>query len=283
MAMVPQPTSDDACEDRGNPYVCGYTPASIQIMASRTADVHARFLLPYLRPGMRLVDLGCGPGSITVGFAKIVAPGEVVGVDIEQTQIELANAHAADQRVANARFEVGNVRDLPFPDGAFDVVFGHTILMQFQDPIPVLREVSRILKPGGLAGFREPCFARNLSEPPDSAQDRLWKLFGRVLAHNGGDIDIGLRLGALLRSAGFGGLVMSASFSGAWTPEANRDTCERNARLCEEAGFMRQAIALGLIGADGAATIATALRGEARDPFAFHATAWREIVGSKTA
>jgi hypothetical protein len=114
--------------------------------------------------------------------------------------------------------------------------------MQFQNPIPVLREVSRILKPGGLAGFREPCFAHNLSEPPDSAQDRLWKLFGRVLAHNGGDIDIGLRLGALLRSTGFGALAMSASFSGSWTPEANLDTCERNARLCEEAGFMKQAI-----------------------------------------
>ena len=283
MTTVPQPTSGDAREVRGHTYVCGYTPASIQIMASRTADVHARFLLPYLRPGMRLVDLGCGPGSITVGLAKSVAPGEVVGVDIESTQIRLASAHAADQRVANARFEVGDVRDLSFPDSAVDVVFGHTILMQFQDPIPVLREVSRILKPGGLAGFREPCFAHNLSEPPDSAQDRLWKLFGRVLARNGGDIDIGLRLGTLLRSTGFGSLAMSASFSGAWTPEANLDACERNARLCEEAGFMKQAIALGLIGPDVAATMATALRGEARDPVVFFATAWREIVGWKPA
>jgi hypothetical protein len=76
---------------------------------------------------------------------------------------------------------------------------------------------------------------------------------------------------------------MSASFSGAGTPEANQETCERNARLCEGAGFMKQATALELIGADVVATMATALRGEARDPGVLFATAWREIVGWKPA
>jgi SAM-dependent methyltransferase len=283
MTTVFRPRSADTSGDPENIYVCGYSSASVQIMASRTAEVHARFLLPYLQPGMRLVDLGCGPGSITVGLAKIVAPGEVVGIDIESTQIGLARAHAAEQAVTNARFEIGDVRQLSVPDSAFDVVFGHTILMQFQDPIPVLSEVQRILQPGGVVGFREPCFVSNLSEPPDSAQDQLWKLFGRALAYNGGDIDIGRRLGALLGSTGFGRLAMSASFSGAWTPEAKHDSCERYARLCEEADFMKQAIGLGWIGPDAAATMVRALRAEGEDPAAFFATAWREIVGWKLA
>ncbi len=283
MTAVPGPLPDDAASDRRNVYVCGYSSASVQIMASRTAEVHARFLLPHLKRGLRMVDLGCGPGSITVGLARIVAPGEVVGIDIEPTQVALARALAAEQEVTNVRFELGNVRDLPFSDSVFDVVFGHTILMQFQDPMPVLTEVRRILKPDGVAAFREPCFAHNLSEPLESAQDQLWKLFGRVLAYNGGDIDIGQHLGALLQSAGFGRLVMSASFSGAWTAEAKQDTCQRYARLCEEADFIKQAIALGWIGPDVVATMVTGLRREACDPVAFFATAWREIVGWKQA
>ena len=282
MTTAPRRPSGDAASG-GNIYVCGYSSESVQIMARRTAELHGRFLLPHLHPGMRIADLGCGPGSITVGLARIVAPGEVVGIEIEPTQIDLARAHAAEQRVTNVRFELGDVRDLQFPDRAFDVVFGHTILMQFQDPMPVLSGVRRILRPDGVAGFREPCFAHNLSEPPDSAQGQLWKIFGRVLAHNGGDIDMGQRLGALLQSAGFDRLVMSASFNGAWTAEARQDTCQRYAHLCEEADFVKQAVALGWIGPDAVATMVTSLRREASDPVAFFATAWREIVGWKRA
>lgn len=263
-------------------YTCGYSSASMQIMASRTAEVHASFLLPYLRPGMRLLDCGCGPGTITVGLADVVAPGEAVGIDIEPAQLDFARARAAEKPVTNVHFEIGDICDLSFPDGSFDAVFGHTILMQFQDPTAALAEVRRVLKPGGLAAFREPIFSRNIAEPPDSAQDQLWKLFGRVLAYNGGDIDIGRRLARLLGSTGFGRLTMSASFSGGWTPEAKRAACRLWAQLCEEADFMKQAMSLGWIGSDLQATMIADLRAEGDDPVCFFATAWREIVGWKS-
>jgi len=275
--------SSQTATNREQIYTCGYSSASMQIMASRTAEVHAKFLLPHLRPGMRVLDCGCGPGSITVGLAKAVAPGEAVGIDLEPTQLDLARAHAAEQAVTNVRFEVDNIGALSFLDGEFDAVFGHTILMQFQDPMPALAEVRRVLKSGGVAGFREPIFSSNLAEPPDSAQDQLWKLFGRVLAYNGGDIDIGRRLPRLLQSTGFGRLTMSASFSGGWTPEAKRAFYERYAELCDEADFIKQAIALGWIGSDVPATMMATLRAEASDPLSFFATAWREIVAWKLA
>jgi ubiquinone/menaquinone biosynthesis C-methylase UbiE len=183
---------------------------------------------------MRLLDCGCGPGSITAGLAKAIAPGEAVGIDIESGQLDFARTHAAQNAVTNIHFEVGNICDLSFPSSTFDAVFGHAILMQFQDPTAALAEVRRVLKPRGLAGFREPIFSCNVAEPPDSAQDQLWKLFARVLAHNGGDIDIGRRLARLLQSTGFDRLTAAASFSGAWTPEAKRAQCELWARLCEE-------------------------------------------------
>jgi len=279
---------DSAGTSQGSPnrekiYTCGYSSASMQMMTSRTAQVHARFLLPYLRKGMRLLDCGCGPGSITVGLAEAIAPGEAVGIDIEPAQLDFAQAQAAEKGVKNVRFEVGDICNLSFSDSAFDAVFGHTILMQFQDPNPALAEVRRVLKPGGLAAFREPIFSCCLTEPPDSAQDQLWKLFGRVLAHNGGDIDIGRRLTRLLKSKGFDRLTVSASFNGGWTPEAKRAVCELWAQLCEEADFMKQAIALGWIKPDVQAAMVAALRAEGDNPVVSFAMAFREIVGWKSA
>lgn len=264
-------------------YTFGYTSASMQMMASRTAEVHANFFLPHLRAGMRLLDCGCGPGSITVGLAGAIAPGEAVGIDIEPAQLDFARTHAARKGITNVRFEVDDICNLSFPDSSFDAVFGHTILMQFKDPSPALAEVRRVLKPGGIAGFREPIFSSNLAEPPDSAQHQVLKLFARVLTHNGGDIDIGRRVARLLQSTGFDLAMMSASFSGGWTPEAKRTHCELWAQLCEEADFMKQAIALGWSASDVRETMAASLRADGEDPLYFFATAWREIVGRKSA
>jgi ubiquinone/menaquinone biosynthesis C-methylase UbiE len=133
--------------NRGKIYTFGYSSGAIQIMASRTAEVHAKFFLPYLRAGMRVLDCGCGPGSITVGLAKAVAPGEAVGIDIEPAQLDMARTHAGEQAVTNVQFRIDYICDLSFPDGAFDAIFGHTILMQFAYPIRALAEVRRVLKP----------------------------------------------------------------------------------------------------------------------------------------
>jgi ubiquinone/menaquinone biosynthesis C-methylase UbiE len=253
------------------------------MMASRTAEVHANFLLPYLSPGMRVLDCGCGPGSITVGLARAVAPGEVTGVDLEPAQLELARAHAADRGVTNARFDVANVCALPFPECEFDAVFGHTILMQFRDPTPVLAEVRRVLKPGGVAGFREPIFSHNLAEPPNSAQEQFWSLFARVLAYNGGDGNIGRRVPRLLQSTGFWPTTMTASFSAPPTPEAKKKVYALCAELCDEADFIKQAITLGWLGSGDAAGMSASLRAEASDSLSFFGAAWCEVVGWKLA
>src|SRR5207302_57957 len=94
-------------------------PAFDAAMTARTAAREAAFFLPHLRSGMRLLDIGCGPGSITLGLAEVVAPGEVVGIDLRPEAVEQSRAAAAQRGIANVRFEVGSAYDLPFPDGSF--------------------------------------------------------------------------------------------------------------------------------------------------------------------
>ena len=140
------------------PAVASYShrgnPAFESELALRTAAKEAAFFLPLLRAGMRVLDLGCGPGSITLGFAQAVAPGEAVGVDLQPSQVAQAQALSVAWRVTNAHFEVADVYSPPFPDGFFDAVFAHAVLMHLREPVRALEEVRRVLRPGGIAGVR---------------------------------------------------------------------------------------------------------------------------------
>jgi ubiquinone/menaquinone biosynthesis C-methylase UbiE len=262
-------------------YTFGYSSTATQQLAGRQAARNAGFLLPYLRTGMHVLDCGCGPGSITLGLAEVVKPGEVVGIDIEPSQIDVARTQAEQKGCTNIRFDVGDVLHLPYPDATFDAVFGHTILMQFQEPLPMLTEVYRVVKPGGLVGFRELAVDGNLYEPPDGARQQYFTLFTRMLQHNGSNPLVGRQLGALLGRAGFDRVTMSATYSSTGTPEAKQVAYERMARLCSEAAWMEQAIALGWISRDTRDRLSIALRTEGADPKAFFATAFCEVVGWK--
>jgi ubiquinone/menaquinone biosynthesis C-methylase UbiE len=272
--LAPSTASEDI-------YTFGYSPAAIQMLAGRTAEEQARFFLPHVRPGMSLLDCGCGPGSITVGLAAAVAPGEVVGVDLEPSQVALAQAHAAVRGVANVRIVLGDIRALPVPEAIFDAVFGHTIVMSFPDPIPALREVYRVVKPGGVVGFRELDFSGRLYEPPEAAWQEFWELYARVVQHNGGSVQVGKRLGGLLRRAGFDRITMSASYQCVGTPEQRRLVSEVTARLCEEAAFMEQAVGLGWVEPDARQRLSAALRAEGDRADGFFAAAFCEVVGWK--
>src|SRR5262250_1908224 len=105
---------------RHEKYTHGHAPATLQQHAQRTADEAAAFLLPHLRPGMRLLDVGCGPGSITRGLAQRLAPGEVVGLDLSRETLAAARADAAARGLTNLTYAEGSVYELPFPDASFD-------------------------------------------------------------------------------------------------------------------------------------------------------------------
>lgn len=140
--MKNRSTLRDAGEER---YLGDYSPAVIQGLNRRTATQEAAFFLPYLEPGMHLLDCGCGPGAITTGLAQVVAPGNAVGLDIAAGQLKHGATCAQDRDLSNLHFHAGNIYRLPFPDETFDAVFVHAVLYHLQDPLSALREVYRVL------------------------------------------------------------------------------------------------------------------------------------------
>ena len=134
-------------------YVPGYSAPMVNFMSQRTAETHAGFFLPHLQPGSCVLDAGCGPGTITLGLARKVDPGHVIGIDIEESQFEQARAVARSEGL-NVEFRKESVYQLPFKDQQVDAVFSHALLDHLSDPAAAIAEFRRVLKRGGVIGLR---------------------------------------------------------------------------------------------------------------------------------
>jgi ubiquinone/menaquinone biosynthesis C-methylase UbiE len=200
-------------------YSAGYSPLVVEALSERDLQVEAAFFLPYLEPGMSLLDCGCGPGAMTVDLAKIVAPGQVVGIDRHEPQLELGRQKATAAGVDNVRFEQGDIYSLPFEDGALDAVFAHAVIYHLARPEAALAEIRRVLKRGGLVGIRDADFDRDIKTPLNPALESGFSLMDRVLAHSGAQLAFGRTQREVLRRAGFVDIVASASFDHFGTPD----------------------------------------------------------------
>ena len=193
-------------------YTMGYSEEFLQLLDRRSAHSHAGYLLPHLKRGDKVLDFGCGPGTITVGLAKTVEPGEAHGIDMEESQIDLARAAAGAGGHTNATFHVGDVTALPFEDGFFDAAHCHAVLMHVPDTAAVLSEVMRVLKPGGLVGCRELFVSSCFLEPTDPRVPQAWNVFAGLLSANGGHPQFGKELNGVFVRSGFWDVRTSASF-----------------------------------------------------------------------
>ncbi len=172
-------------------------------MSQRTARREWAMLVPHLRPGMELVDCGCGPGSITTGLAELVAPGRAVGVDLEPRQLETARGLAAERGADNLRFEQASIYELPFPDASFDVATAHFVIEHVREPLRALREMRRVLRPGGIAAIKDPYYPAFTFRPRLPAIVRFEELTAKVRDHIGASGAYAADLRAHLLEAGF--------------------------------------------------------------------------------
>ena len=221
--------------------------------ARRTAERNAAFLLPHLRPGMRLLDAGCGPGSITLGLAKCVAPGEVVGIDVSGERIEQARGLAAERggRGTNVRFEEADVYALPFEDATadagFDAAFMHAVLQHLADPLAALREVRRVLRPGAVIGISDADHGTGIVWPPSDAIHASFEMAVRLREHDGGTPYAGRMLRALLHDAGFERVTSKAVAGSDGGPaEVNAYMASWQAAYFEEPAVVARLTSLGM-------------------------------------
>jgi SAM-dependent methyltransferase len=152
---------------------------------------------------MSLLDCGCGPGSITVDLAELVAPGHVVGIDREPSQIAAATGWAAQKGIGNARFVVAGIHELPFPDASFDAALANALLVYVRDPLAALCEIRRVLKPGGVIGVCDGLWDRIIWGPRTPPVQQALHLLRRALEHAGGQPAYAHDQPDLLQAAGF--------------------------------------------------------------------------------
>ena len=196
---------------RHEKYTHGHAPATLRQHAQRTADEAAAFLLPHLRPGMRLLDVGCGPGSITRGLAERLAPGQVVGIDLSRDALDGARREAAARGLTNLRFEEASVYEMPFADGSFDVVYAHQVLQHLRERPSAVREMLRVVRPGGLVAVRDVDWGTAAYWPRDRWIDRFIEVHHQAWYRNGGEPQMGRQLRALFNAAGVDDLEISAA------------------------------------------------------------------------
>lgn len=180
-------------------YTHGHHESVLRTHSRRTIADSAAYLQEHLVAGRSLLDVGAGPGSITVEFADRLAPGRVVGLDAASAVVARAAAeHVRD----NLEFSVGDVYALPFADDAFDIVHAHQVLQHLADPIAALREMHRVARPGGIVAVREVDYGATFWFPAIPGLDAWLALLERVQRGNRGEPDAGRRLVSWVRRAG---------------------------------------------------------------------------------
>ena len=201
-------------------YTLGSNDELLAISRGFTAEAQAAHLLGQLRPGQRVLDLGCGFGAISVGLAQAVAPGgELHGIDIGAAQVEQARKLAAAAGCGNATFQVADALELPFADDFFDVVHCHSVLSYIPDTGAALREAWRALKPGGVIACREMICESCLICPDFGILRRAYDMFEDLLATDDGHPQMGKEIKGHLIEAGFAVERVSAAFDVYTTPE----------------------------------------------------------------
>ena len=231
-------------------YTHGHSAAVLSAHSRRGAADSAAYLLAHLRAGMDLLDVGCGPASITADLAERVAPGRVVGLDAAAGALEAARATLRERGLSEqVELTCGDVMALPFEDASFDVVHAHQVLQHLADPVGALAEMRRVTRPGGIVAVRDAVYSAMTWFPEPAGMEQWRSVYMATARANDGEPDAGSRLLSWAREAGFTDVTASAS---TWCYATPTDRAWQSQTWAQRSltSFGPRAVELGL--ADGA-------------------------------
>jgi ubiquinone/menaquinone biosynthesis C-methylase UbiE len=262
-------------------YQHGHHASVVGSHAKRTAETDAAFFLPYLKPGMRLLDVGCGPGSITTGLALRVEPGCTIGIDPSPSVIETARSFAESQPAKQVRFEVGNIYEPDFPAESFDAIFAHQVLQHLRRPVEALRQMRILLTPGGIAGARDVDWGSTTFYPENEGMRRFLALYYELAKRNGGEPNAGRHLRHWFREAGFIETRVTTSSLSYADPAATREWAETYAARTLYSNIAAKSLEYGIATRSELEAIAASWHAWGSHPDAIWSFTMAEVVGWK--
>lgn len=203
-------------------YITDHSTSVLKTHSWRTASNSATYLLPHITSTSKILDIGCGPGSISVDFARRANHGHVIGIENVPDPLDQARQLAASQGVTNVDFRLGDIHALEFPDNTFDIVHVHQVLQHIADPVKALCEMRRVVKHGGIVAARE---SASMIWYPENPEINNWlEMTQQMGKAKGGNPHPGRYIHVWAEEAGFD-LANIRKSTGSWcfsTPEERK-------------------------------------------------------------
>lgn len=273
-------TSMDGPEDV---YTHGHAESVLRSHRWRTAENSAGYLLPRIHEDSRILDVGCGPGTITLDLARLASSGSVIGLDRSEAVVDEARAAAAQAGPTNLEFTVGDVYALDYPADTFDVVHAHQVLQHLSDPVAALRELGRVCKPDGLVAVRDSDYSGFTWYPAVPELDEWLELYQQVARGNDAEPDAGRRLKSWALAAG---LDVISSTAGLWCFSSPDDVAWWGGMWAErvvDSGMAEQAMERGLASPESLDRLTQGWRRWAASEDAWFAVLHGELLASPRA
>ena len=262
-------------------YVHGHHESVLRSHTWRTIDNSAKYLEKYLVGNSRLLDVGCGPGTITIDFAKRLSEGTVLGIDTSHEIIEKARFASQEFELRNCSFDIGNTYHLNFEDDTFDIVHAHQLLQHLTNPVEAIKEMRRVVRPGGIVALRDADYGGMIWAPTDSKLDDWMYLYQRMTGKNNVVANAGRFLFSSATKASFSSVEVSSSTWTFSTPDTRQWWGELWAERIQKSTFSDQIFEHGLGTQDLLDDLSAAFRRWAEEPDGFFLVPHGEIIAIK--